>query len=102
MADSDQVAAIKARYRQSLSEKAETVLGWRAKIQAGVLLANERSELAEWLHRLAGSSGMYGYAEIATLTRQLMHRAEGGDVASSFIDEMKQLADLLKQQATTD
>ena len=71
--DSPQIQQLKTRYRTSLPEKSAQI----AKLQIVLLdgqaeLPQVLQELHEYLHKLAGSAGMYGYDDIAVLARTTM------------------------------
>lgn len=72
MSESDQVRALRARYRESLSEKAEIVRQWHARSLENGWDKVDEAELGAWLHKLAGSAGMYEYDEIAEMARSLL------------------------------
>ena len=82
--DSLQIKELKRRYKLSLNEKANTVLDCKNLIMSaseGQLPAHLEYCRAE-LHKLAGSSGMYGYKEIFDLSRGAMRLIKEGDIAS--------------------
>lgn len=95
--DSPQIAEIKLRYQQSFSEKTEIIsehldalLGDDTQISLG--------DTREMLHKLAGSSGMYGYADISAVCRSAMERADQGD-SSALANRLEHLKELLEQYA---
>lgn len=72
--DSPQIKAIRARYQSSLKEKAEFVEQYSAEL-SDVDSENYQENLAFFraeLHKLAGSSGMYGYKDVCDLSRRAM------------------------------
>jgi len=96
--DSPQIAAIKLRYQQSFPEKAVVVAE-----HLEALLGDENTEIKvkdtrELLHKLAGSSGMYGYADISALCRSAMERADQGD-NTALVNRLEHLRELLEQYA---
>lgn len=58
--ESTRVQLLRAQYQASLTSKAEQ------------LSQVTDQELPEFLHRLAGSAGMYGYSNIASTARELL------------------------------
>ena len=72
--ESPQVAAIRARYQSSLKDKAEML----ATHSAAVVSSKDNNldvaleALRDDLHKLAGSSGMYGYEDISKVCRHAM------------------------------
>ncbi len=71
MADTDRLAQLKRRYHGSLSTKAgELEEKWRA-LAASEFSPSALSEMMLYVHQLAGSTAMYGYAQAAQLARDL-------------------------------
>ena len=73
--ESPQIAAIRARYQSSLTEKLQllsTRIDSLSKARDEQASDLARQELRENLHKLAGSSGMYGYDDISLLCRSIM------------------------------
>lgn len=72
--DSAEVLAIKARYRRSMGDKAKQVAQQLNALQAANAQATHalRQSLHDDLHKLAGSSGMYGYHDIAQCAQHAM------------------------------
>ncbi len=71
MEKTDRLAQLKKRYHSSLSAKAlELEERWRA-VTASKFAPSALTELALYVHRLAGSTGMYGYDQPAQLARDL-------------------------------
>ena len=71
--DSPQIQQLKSRYKASLPEKAaqtaeleSLLLGEQAMLQQSL------QDIHEFLHKLAGSAGMYDYDDIAVLARAAM------------------------------
>jgi chemotaxis protein histidine kinase CheA len=97
--DSDQVRALRQRYKTSLLAKADSI-----KEQVHEIAVSEHANtqllnaLHADLHKLAGSSGMYGYTDIAELTRAAMQ-----DIAeqsnSELLKHLRKLTDLLEHHA---
>lgn len=78
--DSPQIQQLKERYRQSFPEKLEII----QKARSGVVDDNELTFAREELHKLAGSSGMYGYPDLAANCRSAMEILDSGDVSGSI------------------
>ena len=74
--ESPQVQAIKERYRLSFSEKIDFLKTLLLSLNNGV---DNFVEIHESLHKLAGSSGMYGYDDISALCRQSMENSTAQD-----------------------
>ncbi len=96
--DSPQIAAIKLRYQKSFPEKLELVAE-----HLNALLGDESTNISiadtrEMLHKLAGSSGMYGYTDISTVCRSAMERADQDD-STSLVNRLEHLKELLEQYA---
>lgn len=93
---SPQIQAIRERYKISLPEKAELIAEQvEALTQAD---ANAFEESHNALHKLAGSSGMYGYDDIAVLCRNAMLSAQKKD-AQLLIQQLSELIALLETHA---
>lgn len=94
---SSQIQAIRERYQASLPEKAELIT---SQIDA---LSNSTkdafSEAHSVLHKLAGSSGMYGYSDIALICRSAMESAQNQDL-SSLLQQLSELKELLEQHSS--
>jgi len=97
--ESQRVAAIRARYKDSLVEKADQVAAHLN------VLAENQDEWSEWfdpihqdLHKLAGSSGMYGYSDISDLAQAAMRDLDARDV-NALMQTLHELQDLLRRYA---
>lgn len=86
MPDSPQIQAIKQRYKESLKEKAVMVAEFRSKIE----IDTEFDLMKEELHKLAGSSGMYGYQDLADTCRAAM-----GSIDSEAIGALSEQLNLI-------
>ncbi|MFT5572482.1 MAG: phage-related minor tail protein [Cryomorphaceae bacterium] len=97
--DSNQVQALRQRYKTSLSAKSESISEYVKNISASTQPNTPiLNALHADLHKLAGSSGMYGYIDIAQLTRAAMQDiAEQSD--SALLQRMRDLGDLLEHHA---
>ncbi|MFT6032139.1 MAG: chemotaxis protein histidine kinase CheA [Arenicella sp.] len=74
--ESQQIKNIKDRYKASFGEKIELL-----NHQRDILVADKAAseKLFEIIHKLAGSSGMYGYDDISDLCRHIMAEADNSD-----------------------
>ena len=71
--DSPQVQQLKSRYKASLPEKSAQIAELQSLIVAGQpSLSQSLQDTHEFLHKLAGSAGMYDYDDIAVLARATM------------------------------
>lgn len=92
--DSPQVAALKERYKASFPEKVEII-----KSTLDTVSSNGDLELVkEELHKLAGSSGMYGYQDLAAFCRGGMDKAERQD-RGALLEDLNKIIDLLTDDA---
>jgi len=92
-ADSPQIQQLKARYRESFPEKLEIIL----KARSELLEDNNLTFAREELHKLAGSSGMYGYNDLASNCRRAMEKLDAGD-SSSSLDAIDAVVEQLESQ----
>lgn len=93
MADSARLAQLHERFRASLPQKSEELkTRWRAVASND---AYALDELLRYVHRLAGSTGMYGYEELARLARSVEHvlkqPSEGGPASVVLEDSVQAL-----------
>jgi hypothetical protein len=82
--ESPQIAAIKERYKMSFDEKIALLKTHHSGLSEG---AYSMPEIHANLHKLAGSSGMYGYGDINNLCRAAMASATAkktSDLASDI------------------
>lgn len=90
------VEQLKENYKKSLVEKAETLMTLYedCKVEEG---EQTRSQLHNYLHKLAGSLGMYGFSELSDQSRSIMN-----DLHNKKLDEIEpelsRLVAFLKQQ----
>lgn len=102
--DSPQVMALRQRYRQSLTDKSNDLSEFlnqlsKAEQQSSWQLGDEAAhDLGEYLHKLAGSAGMYGYADIAQLARSAMDDNRQSNTVALF-ERLNELRSLLEQHA---
>ena len=92
MSDSPQIQAIKQRYRESLKEKADMV----AKFRSSIEVESQFDLMKEELHKLAGSSGMYGYQDLADTCRAAMGSIDS-DAIGILADQLDLIVGLLNQ-----
>ena len=98
--DSPQVAALKIRYQSSFSEKSTAVAEFQTILASEdstycFSRVNQNSEtVGDYLHKLAGSAGMYGYDDIAQIARTGMTQHKQEDL-SGLQHSLKQIRDLL-------
>lgn len=74
--DSPQILALKERYKNSFEEKVQALLGYLADVERAGASLEHVSEMRNFLHKLAGSSGMYGYSDISAASRNAMLMAD--------------------------
>jgi len=97
--ESIEIQAIKSRYKSSLVEKAEMINSYINQV-----LDTDFSEIEVYenlngdLHKLAGSSGMYGYQDIADISRSSMKCIVNGD-KETLQTNLVSLRNLLRQYA---
>ncbi len=91
MNESPQVLALQERYKASFPEKRRLILDLRNSFNNGGDIAEVKQEL----HKLAGSSGMYGYSNIASICREAMDSidSEHQDKVNGFLDRLIDLLD---------
>lgn len=98
MEESQQVQAIRARYIASFPEKAEMVAACVSLVKAKSVTRENLLEVKEHMHKLAGSSGMYGYKDICDVARSSMIAIDNDD-SSSLLDDLEKLQELLLNNA---
>jgi len=74
--DSPQIKALKERYKDSFSEKINDLEECLHAVQSESATHEDVIKLRDLLHKIAGSSGMYGYNDISVLSRASMNLAE--------------------------
>ena len=71
--DSPQIQQLKSRYKASLPEKSAQIAELQSLLQSGQpSVPQTLKDIHEFLHKLAGSAGMYDYDDIAALARASM------------------------------
>jgi len=97
--ESRQIQELKYRYKLSLDDKANMIDDYfRNVVESKSLDSHMLEELNGFLHKLAGSSGMYGYEDIASLSRESMNSIQEcrkEDVEKNLVN----LRNLLKDYA---
>ncbi len=94
--ESSQIQALKLRYKASIADKIELIQQQINSISASSGDANSIEEAHQVLHKLAGSSGMYGYDDINLLCREVMSQFAGLDVDDT-VKALNQIVELLEQ-----
>ena len=94
--DSPKIAALKTQYRASFPEKLALFNSLLAKVVESSGSQESRSDLHEYLHKLAGSSGMYGYENISALCRRLMDEVGSAHIGQ-LASELESLKHLLRE-----
>jgi len=91
--DSPQVAAIRARYKASFVEKKQMIDSYLSQFdnesERGEALPAFHAEL----HKLAGSSGMYGYDDVSVLCRDVMQHINNSRI-DDVLSDTKKLSEL--------
>lgn len=92
--ESPQIAAIKQRYKASFPEKVKIIREALTVVNSG----GELHAVKEELHKLAGSSGMYGYSQLADSCRQAMQKVDDQSRHQLAL-ELEKIIDLLEHGA---
>ena len=97
-ANSASIAEIKQRYRNSMPDKASELTRLIATLSGVDMSAANLQETHAYLHRLAGSSGMYGYDELSQCCQStivfIQHQRQAETIAG-----LQSLLELLEQYA---
>lgn len=88
--DSPQILAIKERYKASFPDKADAVKHLLSTVQSD----GDLDLIKEEMHKLAGSSGMYGYEQISAVCRSAMSNADERN-RQKLAGDLKKVIDLL-------
>ncbi len=90
-------------YRSGLAEKSVKIkLLSKVLAESDVELEDTLESIYEYLHKLAGSSAMYGYDDIALLCQNLMRNVHHLPTLSQLgvvLNQLEQLQNLLEQHA---
>ena len=94
--DSPQILALKERYKSSLDDKVQMLSDYLIAIDSDEATLTELSELRGFLHKLAGSSGMYGYDDISAASREAMLLADQVDSMANIDDLRAMTSEVVK------
>ena len=104
MDNSSKIQKLKDDYKRNLLEKSAIISELLLMISAdapnsdaGISDVN-LNEIHQYLHKLAGSSGMYGYPEIAQLSRSAMQSSDRKAI-QLLVEQLSELRDLLRQSS---
>ncbi len=86
--ESPQILALKERYKSSLVDKMQSLSDYLIAIESDDATLDQVAELRGFLHKLAGSSGMYDYDDISVASRKAMLAADKVENVA-HIDELK-------------
>jgi len=86
--DSPQILALKERYKSSFAEKVQMIAEYLLVIESDRVSLESVSELRGFLHKLAGSAGMYGYDDISLASRKAM-------VCADKVNDLLQVDELI-------
>lgn len=99
--NSSEINEIKGRYKASLVDKKKLIDDYvfqletlEAQSAVSVKVDGVLNNIHDDMHKLAGSSGMYGYMDIASTSRLVMKNVVGKDKLET-LKNLKQLSDLL-------
>ncbi|MFT4629365.1 MAG: HPt (histidine-containing phosphotransfer) domain-containing protein [Arenicella sp.] len=104
MDNSDKIQKLRDAYKSSLLDKSTVITELLLMISADASdsdtgISDENLiEIHQYLHKLAGSSGMYGYPEIAQLSRAAIKSSERKAI-QLLVEQLSELRDLLRQSA---
>lgn len=101
MDNSVKIQMIRNKYKCSLSNKSEKI-GQLVALILGESLPSEElmNDVYGYLHNLAGSSGMYGYDDIAKLSSAAMLEAKNNQ-RQILVTQLQQLQSLLHKHANS-
>lgn len=94
--ESPQIQALKQRYKERLADKIELI---QLQISAIIEASGDAVSIEEahqTLHKLAGSSGMYGYEDVNFLCRKVMSQLGKASVDDA-VCALNQIVELLEQ-----
>jgi HPt (histidine-containing phosphotransfer) domain-containing protein len=104
MDNSDKIQKLRDAYKSSLLDKSTVITELLLMISADApdsdtgISDENLIEIHQYLHKLAGSSGMYGYPEIAQLSRAAIKSSERKAI-QLLVEQLSELRDLLRQSA---
>mgnify|MGYP000208879945 CR=1 FL=1 len=93
---SPQIQAIRDRYKSSFPEKLAVIADLVEALKESRV--NAMDDAHGVLHKLAGSSGMYGYDDIAVLCRDAMVNAQRQN-RDELLKKLAELIELLKEHS---
>lgn len=97
--ESEKIVQLRRKYQRSLSDKlAELNQLWPPGESRPEGVLGNGSEFFMYVHRLAGSSGMYGYENLSSTSRQVLNQLERHQVDELPVTVSK-LRGLLKRLA---
>jgi len=94
--ESPQIQALKERYKASIPDKIELIREHVELVLAEPADSNFIDEAHQILHKLAGSSGMYGYDDVNVLCRDAMSRLDVNNIEGS-VEALNKVVELLEQ-----
>ena len=94
--DSVGIDAIKKRYRNSLPDKAEELTQCMIALTVEQSSDHDLQAAHAFLHRFAGSSGMYGYDELSVQCQLAIEAIQESDRAK-VLAQLQQLKQLLER-----
>lgn len=106
MDNNNKIQELRDRYKSGFVEKAEAInkfllvmsTGDSRPINGVAISDMVYLEIHEFMHKLAGSSGMYGYPDIASLSREAMDSSNRNE-PQLLLEQLSGLRDLLQKHA---
>lgn len=110
MNNSNKIQELRDRYRESFVDKSEVIVEFLQSLSDYIQTplnpqtpvnrqrgrAKVCNEIHEYMHKFAGSSGMYDYPDIAELCRAAMRSSSQNEV-QLLAEQLSDLRDLLQQ-----
>ena len=97
--NSERIEELRLRYKRSLADKAEALALLSTRLAEQDHVSEEmQAEIHEYLHKLAGSSGMYGYTDIAGMCRRTLTELENQQI-TALPGQLERIRNLLQQHA---
>lgn len=93
--DSSRVTQLKQKYRQSLTEKHQTLLSFFA--DGHTIHSQSYQDMYAYLHRFAGSAGMYGFDNLTEQARLVMNSIKLNS-AEQIVKEAQALSQMLREE----
>ncbi len=94
--ESPQIQALKERYKASIPGKIELIQEHVELVLTDPADSDSIGEAHQTLHKLAGSSGMYGYDDVNVLCRDAMSRLDVNNIEGS-VEALNKVVELLEQ-----